>query len=223
MTSEVSTVGPPHTLLQVNGSFVNDASDKTEPPLPSDVVIQRRSQLGVPSLCQLDISSPMRYGVPIGNMIWMPAAWLHLLQWMLPLTQGTEAHWNEAGSARLDERQWLLTTQGLSCCSEMRTHPQPSPEPGAHLCTSSIPLPLTSCMVHRAEAHGVGRSPPPTLAIRRQERYRHLNSNSLKISTSKGDTSRTSFGATLHHKNKTADHGPIPVENLESLAFSFPW
>lgn len=135
-------------------------------------------------------------------------------------TQGTEAHWNGAGSARLDERQHLLTTQGLSCCSETCTHPQPSPELGAHLCTSSIPLPLTSCMVHRAEAHGVGRSPPPTLAIRRQERYRHLNSNSLKISTSKGDTSRTSFGATLHHKNKTADHGPIPVENLESLALS---
>lgn len=108
MTSEVSTVGPPHTLLQVNGSFVNDASDKTEPPLPSDVVIQRRSQLGVPSLCQLDITSPVRYGVLIGNMIWMPAAWLHLLQWMLPLTQGTEPHWNGAGSARLDERH--LTT-----------------------------------------------------------------------------------------------------------------
>lgn len=84
MTSEVSTVGPPHTLLQVNGSFVNDASDKTEPPLPSDIVIQRCSQLGVPSLCQLDISSPVRYGVLIGNMIRMPAAWLHLLQWMLP-------------------------------------------------------------------------------------------------------------------------------------------
>jgi len=53
MTSEVNTAGPPHTLLRVNGSFVNGASDRTEPPLPSDMVIQRRSQLGGPSLCQL--------------------------------------------------------------------------------------------------------------------------------------------------------------------------
>lgn len=53
MTSEVNTVGPPHTLLRVNGSFVNDASDRTEPPLALDVVIQRHSQLGGPSLCQL--------------------------------------------------------------------------------------------------------------------------------------------------------------------------
>lgn len=51
MTSEVNTVGPPHTLLRVNGSFVNDASDRTEPSLALDVVIHGHCQLGGPSLC----------------------------------------------------------------------------------------------------------------------------------------------------------------------------
>lgn len=54
MTSEVSTVGHPHTFIQVNGCFVNDTSDMTEPSLPSDLVTQRHFQLEDPSLCQLD-------------------------------------------------------------------------------------------------------------------------------------------------------------------------
>lgn len=96
MTSEVSTVGPPHTLLRVNGRFVSDASDGTEPPLPSDVVIQRHSQLGSPSLCQLDPQVP---------------------------------------------------------CEDLGTDRN-----------RSMPLLLTPRMVCRAEAHRVGRSPPPAPA-----------------------------------------------------------
>lgn len=34
----------------------------------------------------------------------------------------------------------------------------------------------------------------------------------------RGGTSHTSSGATLYHENKTAKQGPVPVENLESLA-----
>lgn len=170
----------------------------------------------------LPVGSPVRYRVLIGSVIWTPAAWLHLLRWTLPLP-GTQKLTETGLSLQAwmrDVWQRLLKTQGLSHCPEMHTYPQSSPMPGAHLCASSIPLPLTSCMVHRAEAHGVGKSPLPTPAVWRQKHYRHLTSYSLKISTSRGDTSHKSSGATLHHENKTAEHGPIPVENVESLALS---
>lgn len=153
MTSEVSTVGPPHSLLRVNGSFVNDASDRTEPPLPSDVVIQRHSQLGGPSLCQLGHQFP---------------------------------------------------------CEELGTDRN-----------RSMPLLLMSC---RAEAQGVGRSPPPAPAVQRQKCYRHLILHSLQISTGRGDTSHMSFGAALHHKNRTAQHSPSPSGQRGVITFvSLPW
>lgn len=47
MTSEVNTVGSAPTLLPVNTSFVNSASDRTEPSLHSDMAVQRSSQSGV--------------------------------------------------------------------------------------------------------------------------------------------------------------------------------
>lgn len=43
---------------------------------------------------------------------------------------------------------------------------------------------------------------------------------SLKISISRGDTSHMSFGGTLHHENKPAEHSPISAYNLESAALS---
>lgn len=47
MTSEVNTVGSAPTLLPVNTSFVNSASDRTEPSLHSDMAVKRSSQSGV--------------------------------------------------------------------------------------------------------------------------------------------------------------------------------
>lgn len=148
MTSEVSTVGHPHTLIHVNGSFVNDTNDRTEPSLPSDLVLQRRFQLEGPSLCQLDQFPCELLGTDrklseccmascSATKDECPWPWAQELPEMELALQG----WMR------DVWQWLLTTQGLSCwCTCI-----PSLLQSLELMCVPVPLPLTLCAEHSVE------------------------------------------------------------------------
>lgn len=161
------------------------------------------------------ISSPARYCILIGNVIRTPAAWLHPLQGMLPLTRGTEAHWDGASFARLDEG--CLTTAPCNTGAEpwlrdTHTFPASSRAKSSPVCLFGTSAPHV-VHGHRAKAHRVCWSPPPILAtgiwLRVTWRF-----------TPAVIPSHIAFEATLHHESKPAENGPVPVKNLESLALS---
>lgn len=117
-------------------------------------------------------SFPARYWALIRND--KNAAWLHLPQWMFPwpwAQQLPEMELALQGCTR-DVWQWLLSTQGLSCCCTLI----PSLLQSQKLICVSVQDPCPSHCVQSTglnEAKAVGRSPPPTPALWRQKLYRH--------------------------------------------------
>lgn len=188
MTSEVSTVGHPHTLVWVNGSFVNDTKDMAEPSLPSHLVTQRRFQFEGPTLCQLDQFPCELLGT---DRKWWECCMASSSAMNVPPTLGTAALWNGAGSARLDER-WL--TLAPHHTGAKQTHPQPSPEPGAQMCASSGPLPLTPCRAKGWMKHKHWVGAPLLHQLFEGRSFTGTWFYSLKISTSRADTTHMSFG-----------------------------
>lgn len=155
-------------------------------------------------------SFPTRYWALIGND--KNAAWFHLVQWMFPwpwAQQLPEMELALQGRVR-DVWQWLLTTQGLSCCCTLIPSLLQSQEPMC-VCQFKTPAPHTVCRAQGWTKQKQWVGAHLLHQVFEGESFTGTWFYSLKISTSRGDTSHMSFGGTLHHENKPAEHSPISV------------
>ena len=70
--------------------------------------------LGAPVSASWLTSSPVRYQVLTASVIRTPAAWLHLLPWMLSRTRGTAAHGRLLTGVCLHKAGWGMSDSGSS-------------------------------------------------------------------------------------------------------------
>lgn len=144
-------------------------------------------------------SFPVIYWALIGND--KNAAWLHLLQLMFPNPgHSSSLKWSWLCKAEREMSDNSYSPHGLSCsCTHSPSLLQsqelicvPVQDPCLSNCVQSTGL--NWVLAHLLHQLFEGRSFTGTWFY------------SLKISTSRGDTSHMSFGSPLHHENKPAEH-----------------